>query len=107
MLNQNGAPTSEELINNSARLIRMRWLAWLAVAVFVHLTGGIESPAIAFFLFHVLWASILLPRRTAFVYAGFVIGVVAVIAGFEIIGWLPPHDVLPVLPAALYRRPPC
>src|SRR3990172_823412 len=119
MLNQNGAPTSEELINNSARLIRMRWLAglamliatpmcvyalrvplpdvalyalgatilaynalmrrlsrrtdepwphviataqivfdWLALAVFVHLTGGIESPAIAFFLFHVLWASI-------------------------------------------------
>ena len=166
MLDQHNAPTSEELINNSARLIRMRWLAglamliatpigvyvlrvplpdvalyalgaiilaynalmrrglhrtaepwphviataqivfdWLALAIFVHLTGGIESPAITFFLFHVLWASILLPRRTAFVYAGFVIGVIGLIAGFEIMGWLPHHDVLPSLPPDLYRDP--
>src|SRR5574341_2458646 len=29
---------------------------WMALAAFVHLTGGVESPAVWFFLFHVLLA---------------------------------------------------
>jgi hypothetical protein len=33
---------------------------WLALALFVHFTGGIESPAIAFFLFHMIMAALLL-----------------------------------------------
>jgi hypothetical protein len=28
---------------------------WLALALFVHFTGGVESPAIPFFLFHLSW----------------------------------------------------
>jgi signal transduction histidine kinase len=160
------APTSVDLVNNSARLIRMRWLAglavlaatpigvyalglslpetalyglsavilayngllwwaarrvgaswprliaaaqvafdWLALATFVHLTGGAESPAISFFLFHVLLASGLLPRRTAYLYAGLVMVVVAGLAGLEAGGVLPHCRVLPALPADLYRDP--
>lgn len=163
-----GAPLPVELNKNSARLIRMRWLAglamlvatpvgvyalhlplptlplialgavilayngllwwlsrragmswevsrlmatgqvafdWLALAVFVHLTGGIESPAILFFLFHVLLAAMLLSGHTAYLYAGLVIVVVAAVAGLEAAGWLPHYDVLPALPAGLYRDP--
>lgn len=163
-----GAPLPVELNKNSARLIRMRWLAglamlvatpvsvyalhlplpalplvalgavilayngllrwvlrragtsweisrlmatgqvafdWLALAVFVHLTGGIESPAILFFLFHVLLAAMLLPGHTAYLYAGLVIVVVAAVAGLEVAGWLPHYDVLPALPPGLYRDP--
>ena len=172
MANQNdapelrSAPTSIDPVSNSARLIRMRWLAglamliatpvcvyalrlplpdgalyglgaviltcnglmwqasrrigtrwprliatgqiafdWLALAILVHLTGGAESPAISFFLFHILLASMLLPVRTAYLYAGLVIGVVAAIAGFEAVGWLPHYRVLPALPPGLYRDP--
>lgn len=163
-----GAPLPVELNKNSARLIRMRWLAglamlvatpvsvyalhlplpalplialgavilayngllwrlsrhagmswevsrlmatgqvafdWLALVVFVHLTGGIESPAILFFLFHVLLAAMLLSGRTAYLYAGLVIVVVAGVAGSEAAGWLPHYDVLPALPPGLYRDP--
>ena len=154
-------PTSVDLSNNSARLVRMRWLAglamlivtpicvtvlnvplpaalyalgigilaynalmewvyrrrprsivtpqiafdWLALAIFVQLTGGIESPAVTFFLFHVLLASILLSRRSAFVYAALVIAVVAAIAAADAIGLTVHHQVLLALPPELYREP--
>ncbi|HEY4690644.1 MAG TPA: GAF domain-containing sensor histidine kinase [Anaerolineae bacterium] len=166
MTTHHSAPRDTELIKNSARLIRMRWLAglailiatpigahvlgaslpepalyalgaiilacnglmwwasrrdgtlwpsrvaigqvafdWLALAIFVHLTGGIESPAIAFFLFHILLASILLPGRVAYLYAALVIGVVGGIAGLEAIGRLAHYRVLPFLPPDLHRQP--
>ncbi len=39
---------------------------WLGITVFIHLTGGIESPVIVFFLFHVVMASLVLPTRSAY-----------------------------------------
>ena len=159
-------PAAADLIHNNARLIRMRWLAgiavlagtafgahvagaplpalslyvlgaiilayntlvkyasrragarrpalittvqiafdWLALAAFVHFTGGVESPAIAFFLFYVLLASILLPGRTAFTYAVLVIGLVVVLVVLEAAGVLPHYHVIPALPESLYRDP--
>src|SRR5512143_2066753 len=53
---------------------------WLALALFVHFTGGIESPALPFFLFHLVIAALLLEERVSNLYAAFVIGVVAAIA---------------------------
>jgi signal transduction histidine kinase len=78
---------------------------WLALAVFVHLTGGIESPAIWFFLFHVLLAPFYLPGRAPFVFAGLVIVAVAGIAGLEAAGWLVHYPILTTLPDNLYRQP--
>ncbi len=78
---------------------------WLALALFVHFTGGIESPAIPFFLFHLIMAALLLEERISYLYAAFVIGVVAVIAALEAIGWLPHYTVIPVLPPDLYQNP--
>lgn len=78
---------------------------WLALAAFVHLTGGVESPAIWFFLFHVLLAPILLPGRATYVFAGLVIAAVAGVAGLEAGGWLPHYRVIPALPPDLYRHP--
>src|SRR5512139_3636582 len=78
---------------------------WLALALFVHFTGGIESPAIAFFLFHLVMAALLLEERVSNLYAVLVVGVVAAIAGLEVIGWLPHYTVIPALPPELYRNP--
>jgi signal transduction histidine kinase len=78
---------------------------WLALAVFVHLTGGIESPAIWFFLFHVLLAPLYLPGLAPFVFAGLVIAAVAGIAGLEAAGWLPHYSILTALPDTLFRQP--
>ena len=78
---------------------------WLALALFVHFTGGIESPAIPFFLFHLIVAALLLKERTSYIYAVSVVGVVAAIAALEAIGWLPHYTIIPALPPELYRNP--
>jgi signal transduction histidine kinase len=77
---------------------------WLALAVFVHLTGGIESPAVLFFLFHVLLAAMLLPLPITSLYAGLVIVVVAGVAGLEASGLLPHYHVLTGLSPDLHRN---
>ena len=41
---------------------------WLATAVLIHFTGGIESPAITVYLFHITIASLLLPHDRGFLY---------------------------------------
>jgi signal transduction histidine kinase len=41
-------------------------LDWIAMAILIHYTGGIESPAIFFFLLHIIIASLLLPHDRGF-----------------------------------------
>ncbi|MFC2031727.1 GAF domain-containing protein, partial [Chloroflexota bacterium] len=74
----------------SASRTAYQWLArvqigmdWLATAVLVYLTGGIESPAIVFFLFHIIISSLLLPHDRAFLYVALAPGFVAGIAILE------------------------
>ena len=45
-------------------------LDMLALSVLVAWTGGVRSPLIAFFVFHMVFASLLLPRRAAYACAG-------------------------------------
>jgi signal transduction histidine kinase len=78
---------------------------WLALAVFVHLTGGIESPAIWFFLFHVLLAPLFLPGRAPVAFAGLVFVAVAGVAALEAAGGLAHYQIIAGLPADLYRQP--
>jgi signal transduction histidine kinase len=56
---------------------------WAAMAVVLHLSGGIESPALVFFLFHIAIASLLLPHDRAFLYVTLAPILVVVIASLE------------------------
>jgi signal transduction histidine kinase len=78
---------------------------WIALASFIHLTGGIESPAIFFFLFHLILVAMVFSAAITYRYAAVAIGVVIVIAGLEAIGWLPHYAVLIPPPSELYRTP--
>ena len=78
---------------------------WIALASFVHLTGGIESPAIFFFLFHLILVAMVFSAAITYRYAAVAIGVVIAIAGLEAIGWLPHYPVLIPPPSELYRTP--
>ncbi len=49
--------------------MRQVGLDWLAMTLLIHFSGGIESPAILFFIFHIVIASIFFPPRTAFAFA--------------------------------------
>jgi len=64
-------------------------LDWLAMAALISLSGGIESPAILFFLFHIAIASLLLPHEKGFLYVALAPFLVAVIAWLEARGVLP------------------
>ncbi len=57
-------------------------LDWLAMIMLIHFSGGIESPMIFFFIFHIIIASIFFTPRTAF---GFAILAAALLSGTAIL----------------------
>jgi signal transduction histidine kinase len=61
----------------SRSLSAYRWFAWTqvsldwaSVAILIHFSGGIDSPAVLFFLFHIAIAFLLFPHERGFVYVG-------------------------------------
>jgi len=66
-------------------------LDYVAMFLLIHFTGGAASPLIFFFIFHVIFAAILLPPRSAYGFAGLAAAGMAVIAAAEYLHWLPHH----------------
>ena len=64
-------------------------LDWAAMTVLIALSGGAESPAIIFFLFHITIASLLLPHDHGFLYVSIAPAMVAAVAVLEYAGVLP------------------
>jgi signal transduction histidine kinase len=64
-------------------------LDWFAMALLIHFSGGIESPAIFLFLFHITIASLLLPHDRAFLYVALAPALVGGVASLEYRGALP------------------
>ena len=64
-------------------------LDWLGMAVLIHYSGGVESPAILFFLFHITIASLLLPHDRGFLYVTMGPALVGGVALAEYSGLLP------------------
>jgi signal transduction histidine kinase len=62
---------------------------WLAMTVLTSLSGGIESPAIIFFVFHVAIAALLLPHARGFLYVALAPLLVGGVALLEYFGLLP------------------
>jgi hypothetical protein len=66
---------------------------WMAMALLAYLTGGIESPTLVFFLFHIMIASLLLPHDRGFLYVTLAPILVGGIALLEYLGVLPHVDL--------------
>ena len=64
-------------------------LDWLVITVLTALTGGVESPAIIFFLFHISIAGLLLPHERVFLYVALAPALVTLVATLEYAGVLP------------------
>ena len=64
-------------------------LDWLAMTILVAVSGGVESPAIIFFLFHISIAALLLPHKRGFLYVGLA---PALVAGVAFLNY---YDVIP------------
>ncbi len=75
---------------------------WMAMTALIALSGGAESPAIFFFLFHITVASLLLPHHHGFLY---VTAAPLLVAGVAVLEYI---EVLPhvaVIQPARYRDP--
>lgn len=79
-------------------------LDWVAMAIFLHFTGGISSPATPFMIIHMLMITILLPDESPYPYLAMGIGVLAMIALLEGIGLLPHFTVIPDMPTNLHSN---
>ena len=78
-------------------------LDWLAMILLVHFSGGVESPLIFYFIFHLIIASILLSPRACYFFATMAAFVVAALALLEY-GGLIPHISLGFIPVSLYQN---
>ncbi len=68
-------------------------LDWAAMALLVHFSGGIESPALYYFLFHITIASLLLPHDRGFIYVTLGPLLIGGLAFLEYQGLLPHYFV--------------
>lgn len=97
---------------DAAQMRRVRWvvvlqvgLDWISMAVFLHFTGGVFSPAIPFLLIHMLMVTILLPGQSPYIYVMMGVFVLALIAGLEYWQVIPHYHVIPSLPRAIHNNP--
>jgi signal transduction histidine kinase len=91
-------------------------LDWITMAVLISLSGGAESPAIIFFLFHIAIASLLLPHDLGLLYVSLAPALVIGVAALEYFGLLPHvaiiqparyHDPLFVLASLVFFASAC
>ena len=74
-----------------------RWqffLDYIAMFLLLHFTGGVNSPLIFLFIFHIIFASILLPHPSSFAFATMVVAGLAGITLAEYFQWLNPYPLV-------------
>lgn len=79
-------------------------LDWLALAVLIYVTGGVDSPFLYFFIFHGVFAALLLPPLTAYVHVVFGAILVNGLAILEFWGVIP-HIAVEGYRAGAYNQP--
>jgi signal transduction histidine kinase len=77
---------------------------WIAITLLIHYSGGIESPVMLYFFFHIILATILLSGREAYLFAGLAIVLMTGLAGLEYIRWIPHVTITGLLPVRLYDQ---
>ena len=59
----------------------------------IHFTGGLASPFIFFFIFHITFSAIFLPRGSTYSLAAIAAAGMGLIAAAEYVGWIPHHSL--------------
>lgn len=75
----------------------------LCMTVLLHFSGGVENPLSIFYVFHVIIASIMLPRWQSYLQAGVAFGLFAALVFLEYRGALPHYQLAGYLSAPQYR----
>ncbi len=75
------------------------------MTLLIHFSGGIESPAIFFFIFHIVIVSSLYPPRVAFSFSVLAVVLLSSIALLEYLKILPHEAIVGYLPVPLFDNP--
>jgi signal transduction histidine kinase len=99
-------PDATQCIERTNRILLVQVaLDWVSMAVFLHLTGGICSPAKPILLIHVLVIAILMSRQITLLFVLLDVGMLMVISLLELAEVLPHHCVTPAFPSGMYTDP--
>lgn len=88
----NAAPSCPNVVYEWFARVQIA-LDWVAMALLVHFSGGIGSPALFYYLFHITIASLLLPHDRGFLYVTFGPVLVATVAFLEYLRLTPHYAV--------------
>jgi signal transduction histidine kinase len=77
---------------------------WIGTILVIHYSGGIESPVIFFFFFHLVIASILFQPRVAIMLSVFAMALIFSLAGLEYSAILPHYNLAGFLDFPLYQN---
>ncbi len=77
---------------------------WLAMTALIQFSGGIASPAIFYFFFHIIIAAMLLSMRATYLYAVMAALLVGAVSLLEYAGVLAHYDVVPNVSVTLYHN---
>lgn len=78
---------------------------WLALTLVVHYTGGIESPVVFFFIFHVIISTILLSQLASYLQATLAAFLITLLSVIEYYGVIPHVHIPGILSGRLYYDP--
>jgi signal transduction histidine kinase len=81
-------------------------LDWIAMILLIHFSGGIESPTIYFFLFHLVIASILFPPRVAYILAFLALVLFFATVTLEYFSVIAHYAIAGFLDRPLFQNPP-
>ncbi|MGE5262286.1 MAG: sensor histidine kinase [Acidobacteriota bacterium] len=80
-------------------------LDYATTTALIHFTGGLESPALLYFFFHIVIAAILLSPQAAYLYTLLAILLVGGVTGLEYTGLIPHVHLDEFLGVEVYRSP--
>lgn len=75
---------------------------WIALVLLVHYTGGIESPVIFYFIFHVIIAAILLSRKACYLQTSFAVLLIINLSILEYVNIIPHVQIKELFPNSIY-----
>jgi signal transduction histidine kinase len=85
------------------RFVRLQLsLDWLAMILLVHFSGGVASPLLFYFVFHLIMASMLLSRRDCYLFATLAALAVGLLVLLEYLGLIP-HVSLGLVSDSLHQ----
>ena len=78
---------------------------WIALTLVVHFTGGVESPLVFFFIFHVIISTILLSQLASYLQATLAAFLITLLAVAEYYGVISHIHIPGILDGRLYNEP--